>query len=81
MFAAGRKGLPPLGKRQEWKPFSRTEAEKIRDALTAPEETLVCPACGGALKLAPPPSGESSTAFWEIQCTACGRGGVLQDLL
>jgi hypothetical protein len=63
------------------KPFTRAEAEKIRDALAAPQETLVCPACGGELSLGPPADGASSTAYWEIHCKNCGRGQILQELL
>jgi ribosomal protein S27E len=70
-----------LPKREQWKPFSKDEAEKIREALTAPFESLSCPACGNDLTLAPPPDGQSSTAFWEIRCKHCGRGQILQDLL
>jgi len=62
-------------------PFSAEEAEKIRDALSAPGETIPCPACGGELSLGPPLNGASSTAFWEIHCKSCGRGQILQDLI
>jgi len=65
----------------ERKPFSAEEAEKIRDALSAPGDTLICPACGGTLSLGPPATGESSTAYWEVHCERCGRGQILQDLI
>jgi hypothetical protein len=70
-----------MGNRKASKPFSPHEAEKLRDLLAAPAETLPCPACGSALTLAPPADGVSSTGFWEIHCEHCGRGQILQDLV
>jgi len=70
-----------LGRDEARKPFTAEEAEKIRDALAFPGDTMVCPACGGTLTLEQPADGASSTAFWDIHCESCGRGQILQDLL
>lgn len=62
-------------------PYSPEEAGRLREAVRAGVEPLVCPRCGGRVTSGPPIAGGGTVgSFWLLRCDACQRGVTLSDL-
>lgn len=54
--------------------FSKDDSEQIRQILAQPETPLLCPRCGGELRIGQPvAAGGTIEPAWEIRCAECHR--------
>ena len=68
------------GSRQTQLPYSRDDAERIRQMVATPGAKIVCPQCDEELTMGVPIAGGGTIGFvWQPQCASCGRRLFLTD--
>ncbi len=68
------------GSRQTPHPYSRDDAERIRQMVATPGAKIVCPQCDEELTMGVPIAGGGPIGFvWQPQCASCGRRLFLTD--
>ncbi len=61
--------------------YSREEALQIRTIVGDASKALVCPLCGGELKIGHPIAGGGTVnPVWEVRCVVCHRSAYATEI-